>query len=87
MNIKWTYSESSVVPQEVDTESSPNTVYLRKDVKAVERADINNKETMTMYEYLEATLTPIEYQAYIAERQRADIDYIAMMSGIDLEED
>ena len=39
-----------------------------------------------MYEYLEATFTPIQYQSYLAEKQRSDIDYIAMMSDIDLEE-
>ena len=86
MSVKWSNSESTVRPDEVDAQSSPTTVYLHKDIREVVREDIEGK-VITMYEYLEATLTPVEYQAYVAEKQRSDIDYIAMMSDIDLEEE
>ena len=49
-------------------------------------------EETVFYEYDEAKLTKREYQEYLKEleiidiqKQRADIDYIALMSGIDLE--
>ena len=49
-------------------------------------------EETVFYEYEEAKLTKQEYQEYLKEleiidiqKQRADIDYIALMSGIDLE--
>jgi len=86
MNAKWSNSESTIRPAEVDTQSSPTTVYLRKDIREVVREDTEGN-TVNMYEYLEAAFTPIEYQAYVAEKQRSDIDYLAMMSDIDLEEE
>lgn len=49
-------------------------------------------EEYTYYEYDEAKLTKEQYKQYIAElsvadiqQQRADIDYIALMMGVDLE--
>ena len=77
--------QSAAQPNELDTISSQTTVYLRKNIIAKTTTD-ENGETLTYYEYDECKLTKAEYQAYLLEKQRADIDYIALMSDIDLEE-
>lgn len=94
MKINYVKSRSSIKPELIDTTSSKSTVYLRKNIVEVERNDMNDDSSAstTFYEYDEAKLTKQEYQEYLKEleiidiqKQRADIDYIALMSGIDLE--
>ena len=86
MTINYIYSQSTEKPELVDTTSSKKYVYLRKDIVETQREDI------TYYEYQEAKLTSAEYEEYLAElsiidiqQQRADIDYLAIMLGVDLE--
>ena len=78
-----TYQKSSsmIKPEEVDDTSSQFVTYLHRNVE--EKTDENDN---VYYEYDECKLTKAEYQAYLLEKQRADIDYIALMSDIDLEE-
>ena len=92
MKMNYTKSESTIKPELVDTTSSKTTVYLRKNIIEKERVDEETGESTPYYEYDEAKLTKEEYQEYLKEleiidiqKQRADIDYIALMSGIDLE--
>ena len=92
MNINYIKSESTIKPELVDTASSKKYVYLRKDIIETQKTDEFSNETITLYEYQEAKLTKQEYQEYLAElsiidiqQQRADIDYIAIMTGVDLE--
>ena len=92
MKLKYVKSQSSVKPDLVDTTSSKVVVYLRQNIVENQRTDEISGETSTFYEYQEAKLTKEEYQEYLKEleiidiqKQRADIDYIALMSGIDLE--
>ena len=98
MKLNYIKSQSSVKPDLVDTTSSKTTVYIRQNIiekeKAVENTSEDNDATSTavFYEYDEAKLTKEEYKEYLKEleiidiqKQRADIDYIALMSGIDLE--
>ena len=92
MKLKYVKSQSSVKPDLVDTTSSKVVVYLRQNiVENIKTDEISGEETV-FYEYEEAKLTKQEYQEYLKElsiidiqQQRADIDYIALMSGIDLE--
>ena len=92
MKLNYIKSQSSVKPDLVDTTSSKTTVYIRQNVVENKKTDeMSGKETV-FYEYEEAKLTKQEYQEYLKEleiidiqKQRADIDYIALMSGIDLE--
>lgn len=92
MKLKYVKSQSSVKPELIDTTSSKTTVYLRQNiVKNIKIDEMSGEETV-FYEYDEAKLTKEEYQEYLKEleiidiqKQRADIDYIALMSGIDLE--
>ena len=93
MKLNFIKSQSSVKPDLVDTTSSKVVVYLRQNiVENIKTDEMSGKETV-FYEYEEAKLTKQEYQEYLKEleiidiqKQRADIDYIALMSGIDLEE-
>lgn len=87
MKLEFKKSQSSVKPELIDTTSSKKVVYIRKNIVEVQKDDT------TFYEYNEAKLTKVEYQEYLKEleiidiqQQRADIDYIALMCGVDLEE-
>ena len=92
MKLNYIKSQSSVKPDLLDTTSSKTTVYIRQNIVENKKTDeMSGKETV-FYEYEEAKLTKEEYKEYLKEleiidiqKQRADIDYIALMSGIDLE--
>ena len=93
MKLNYVKSSSSVKPDLIDTTSSKTTVYIRQNIVENQRTDDMSGETSTFYEYQEAKLTKEEYQEYLKEleiidiqQQRADIDYIALMCGVDLEE-
>ena len=93
MKLNYVKSQSSVKPELVDTTSSKTTVYIRKNIVENKKTDEMSGEETVFYEYEEAKLTKEEYQEYLKEleiidiqQQRADIDYIALMSGIDLED-
>ena len=92
MKLNYIKSQSSVKPDLVDTTSSKAVVYLRQNIVENIKTDEMSGEKTVFYEYEEAKLTKQEYQEYLKEleiidiqKQRADIDYIALMSGIDLE--
>ena len=87
MKLEFIKSSSSVKPELIDTTSSKKVVYIHQNIIKKQMCDT------TFYEYEEAKLTKSEYQEYLKEleiidiqQQRADIDYIALMCGIDLEE-
>ena len=96
MKINYVKSQSSVKPDLVDTTSSKTTVYVRQNIvekeKVVENTNSEDNDTTSttvFYEYDEAKLTKEEYQEYLKEleiidiqQQRADIDYIMLMTGI-----
>lgn len=93
MKLNYVKSSSSVKPDLIDTTSSKTTVYIRQNIVENQRTDEMSGETSTFYEYQEAKLTKEEYREYLKEleiidiqQQRADIDYIALMCGVDLEE-
>lgn len=89
--MEWIKSESTVKPETIDTTSSKTSVHLRRNIKETTRTDDEGDET-TWYEYEESKMTNAEYEEYmqVAEavnmRQiRADVDYIALCAGVDLE--
>ena len=93
MKLNYVKSQSSVKPDLIDTTSSKTTVYIRQNIVENIKTDEMSGEETVFYEYEEAKLTKAEYQEYLKEleiidiqKQRADIDYIALMSGIDLED-
>ena len=92
MRLNFIKSQSSIKPELIDTTSSKTTVYIRQNIVEVEKTNESDNTSTTFYEYEEAKLTKKEYDQYLKElsiidiqKQRADIDYIALMSGIDLE--
>ena len=82
--LNYKKAQSAEQPNELDTISSQTTVYLRKNIVEKTTTDENGDKS-TYYEYDECKLTKTEYRAYLLEKQRADIDYIALMSGVDLD--
>lgn len=91
MKIQYIKSQSAIPPDLIDTESSKKYVYIRKNVIEKQGYGVDGEE-YAYYEYDESKLTKEQYEQYIAElsvadiqQQRADIDYIALMTGLDLE--
>lgn len=60
---------SNDYPQLVDITSSPTTVYLRKNIKAVEVEDEMTGSNRTEYHYDEAAVTKDEYITMLHEQQ------------------
>ena len=91
MIINYKTVQSNVKPELIDDTSSKRMVYLRRNIVASGEKNENDRSATNVYTYEEAKLTKEEYQTYLAElsvrdiqQQRSDIDYIAMMLGIDL---
>ena len=89
MKLNYIKSQSSVKPDLVDTTSSKVVVYLRQNIVENIKTDEMSGEQTVFYEYEEAKLTKEEYQEYLKEleiidiqKQRADIDYIMLMTGL-----
>ena len=89
MRLNFIKSQSSIKPELIDTTSSKTTVYLRQNIVENIKTDEMSGEKTVFYEYDEAKLTKAEYQEYLKEleiidiqQQRADIDYIMLMTGI-----
>ena len=91
MKLNYIKSQSSVKPDLVDTTSSKVVVYLRQNIVENIKTDEMSGEETVFYEYEEAKLTKAEYQEYLKEleiidieKQRADIDFLALLTGADL---
>ena len=89
MKMNYVKSESTIKPELIDTTSSKTTVYIRKNIIEKERIDKETGDSTTYYEYDEAKMTKEEYKEYLKEleiidiqKQRADIDYIMLMTGL-----
>lgn len=82
-NLDYYQSESDTMPEEIDTTSSPTTVYLRKNIHTEERADQETGETRTVFVYDEAKMTWRDYDNYMQGKTQADIEYLYMMTGVD----
>lgn len=80
MKLTWRKSESTVYPQPVERIKSG--VLLHDNVEETEVGD--GDEKVTMYVYDEAYLKTAEYAQYLAEQNKADIDYICMETGVEL---
>jgi len=85
LSLNYHKSESDTMPEEIDTVSSPTTVYLRKNIRAEERQDVETETTRTVYVYDEATIPRDEYNAYLTGKTQANIEYLYMMGGFDYE--
>lgn len=65
MELKYTYSESTVKP--ADIELCKSTVYLRKDVAEEERTDTDGNTTV-FYTYQEAKMSHEEFNEYSTQK-------------------
>ena len=86
MQLNWKYTESTGRPLDVDEVSSPTSVYLAKDITEKQREDMDG-ETVTYYEYQSAVLSKAEYNMYLTEKLQSDVDFLAMMTDVDMEEE
>lgn len=84
-NLDYYESESDTMPDEIDTMSSPTTVYLRCNIRTEERQNMETKTTRTVYVYDEAKIPKSEYTDYITGKAQSDIEYLYMMGGFDYE--
>lgn len=82
MNLDFYKSESTVEPDEVDTISSPTTVYIRKNIRQDTVQDVDGNE-FTVWKYDEAKVSRQDFEEYRAEKQEADIAYLYMMEGFE----
>ena len=69
-------SESTVYPLPIQKDT--NCVYVRSNIVEVEREDV------TFYQYDEKVYSYEEYLDMVSEQSRADIDYVAIMTGVEL---
>lgn len=83
MTLNYYASESDLMPEEIDVESSPTTVYFRKDIHTEERPDEMTGETRTVYVYQEAKIPRSEYNEYMIGKTLADLEFLYMMTGVD----
>ncbi|MBR2677581.1 MAG: hypothetical protein IKE28_11815 [Solobacterium sp.] len=79
MEIKWEKSESTEYPAELDTGSSPNTIYVRRNIIEVERTG-DGEEPVSFYEYDEAKMTPAEFTIYASQINSENI--LAIMEAL-----
>lgn len=84
-DLVYRHSESDTMPEEIDTTSSPTTVYLRKNIRTEEHTDPETGETRTVYVYDEAKVPRKDYENYVQGKAQADIEYLYMMEGFDYE--
>lgn len=82
----WTTVESMFEPELTDSTTSRNWIYVRRNVRTEQRTDEATGETVTVYIFEEMKVPRDEWELYKAvERNTANIDYIAMMSDIDID--
>lgn len=86
MVLNYKKSQSAAYPQLTDTISSKTTIYFRKNIEKKQQVNEFSGETYSYYEYLEAKVPKVDYEKHLQEQNRADVDYIALMTGVDLEE-
>ena len=82
---EWYRSESTVMPEETDLTSSKVYNYVRRNIEEEERED-EEGNTITMYVFEEMKVSKESWGMYLETIQNtANIDYIAMETGIELE--
>ena len=67
MKIYFKKSQSTVIPELIDTTSSKKVVYIRQNIVETQIDDT------TFYEYDEAKLTKTEYEEYLKELEATDV--------------
>lgn len=86
LSLNYNRSESDTLPEEIDTSSSPTTVYLRKNIHTEERKDTETGETRMVFVYDEAKMSRQAYVDYLSGKTQSDVAYLYMMGGLDYDE-
>lgn len=84
MELVFYKSESTIQPILLDTESSPTTIFIRKNVEETTRTDESGIETV-IFVYDEASVPKSVYESYRQDKLQADVEYLYMMGGLDYE--
>lgn len=87
--MNWYYSEGNERPAIVDEISSKKWVYIRRNIEEFEREDETNPTIKEkFYKWEEMKIPKENYPTYELEVQNAaNLDYLAMMNDIDLDDD
>ena len=87
--MSWYYAEGKERPAIVDETSSKNWVYVRRNIEDFEHEDETDPTIKEkFYRWEEMKIRKEDYPIYQLEVQNAaNIDYIAMMNDIDLDEE
>lgn len=81
LNYETVTGSQAEKPAELDTTSSVNFVYYRKNIKQIEHTD-EQGNTVKLWQYDEAKVTKQEYlQSCIDENAQALADLAAMIGG------
>lgn len=85
MNINWYKSEGTqeTAPAPVNLDWSKTYVYLHRNVERVTKT-LEDGTTHEVWEYEEAMLTRADYAIYLGEQNAANIDYLAVMTDVDM---
>lgn len=85
----WYYAEGKERPAIVDKTSSKKWVYIRRNIEEFEREDETDPEIKEkFYRWEEMKILKEDYPIYQQEQANAaNIDYIAMINDIDLDEE
>ena len=79
----FVYAESGIRPEVVDTTSSAVYNYQRRNIREVQREE--EGQTVSVYTYEEEKIKKENWEDHQqVNQQRADIDYIAMETGVEL---
>ena len=83
----WYYAEGKERPAIIDETSSKKWVYVRRNIEEFEREDVTDPEIKEkFYKWEEMKIRKEDYLIYQLEVQNAaNLDYIAMMSDIDID--
>ena len=92
MKFEYINSTSTVEPSILDNTSSPNVVYVRKNIVPREEEQ-EDGSVITYYDYQEAKISKADWDYFKSiidldskvAKSLADIDYIAMEIGVDLD--
>ena len=87
--MNWYYAEGGDRPLVTDETSSKKWVYIRRNIEEFEREDeIDPTIKEKFYRWEELKIRKEDYPIYQLELQNAaNLDYLAMMSDIDLDND
>ena len=70
-------------PTEFDATTSSVVVYQRKNIERITVTNLDGT-TAELWQYDERELTPVEFMQAQIDKNRADIDFISVMSDIEL---